>query len=94
MDQLPALIDLARRAVRIARGNLIYAFSYNAVGLYLAATGRLTPVIAAALMVLSSAVVVLNSSRLREPAETPAADRVQPALRSRELEIGVGHGAR
>ena len=61
---LPELVDLARRAVTTARVNLVWACSYNAVGLYLAATGRLTPVLAALAMVLSSAFVVGNSQRL------------------------------
>lgn len=64
LNALPELLDLAERAVHVARGNLAWAFSYNALGLYLACTGRLTPVLAALAMVLSSAAVVLNSSRL------------------------------
>lgn len=64
LSALPDLLDLSRRAVSIARGNLAWAFSYNALGLYLACTGRLTPVFAALAMVLSSVAVVLNSSRI------------------------------
>lgn len=64
LSALPDLLDLAARAVRTARRNLAWAFSYNALGLWLAASGRLTPVFAAAAMVASSALVVLSSSRL------------------------------
>ena len=58
------LVDLARHAVSVARLNLAWAFGYNAIGLGLAVTGRLTPVFAASAMAASSALVVLNSSRI------------------------------
>ena len=58
------LVDLARHAVSVARLNLLWAFSYNAIGLGLAVTGRLTPVFAASAMAASSALVVLNSRRI------------------------------
>jgi cation transport ATPase len=82
---LPELLDLARAAVRVARGNLAWAFAYNAVGLWLAATGRLTPVFAASAMVASSVLVVLNSGRVR--GAVPAPDReAQPPAASRRHE--------
>ncbi len=65
LDVLPGLLDLGRRAVTTARANLVWAFAYNAIGIGLAAAGRLSPIFAASAMVVSSAVVVLNSSRLR-----------------------------
>ena len=65
LHALPEVLDLARRAVRTARANLAWAFAYNAIGLPLAATGRLTPVFAAGAMVVSSVGVVLLSSRLK-----------------------------
>ena len=64
LGELPGLIDLARSAVWTARTNLLWAFGYNAIGLWLAATGRLSPVFAASAMVISSLLVVLNSARL------------------------------
>ena len=63
LGSLPELFDLARRAVRLARGNLAWAFAYNGIGLGLAAAGRLQPILAAAAMVASSVTVVLYSSR-------------------------------
>ncbi len=71
VGELPELFELAHRVVSIARQNLFWAFAYNAVGVALAATGRLTPITAAVAMVASSAAVVLSSSRLasREPGE-------------------------
>ena len=64
LAELPQLFELAHRAVRTARANLAWAFAYNAIGLPLAATGRLTPIFAASAMVVSSLVVVLSSARL------------------------------
>jgi len=63
VEEVPLLLDLACRAVRTARTNLTWAFAYNGFGLWLAATGRLTPVFAAAAMAASSVIVVLNSAR-------------------------------
>lgn len=74
MTALPELLELSKRAVHVARGNLAWAFSYNAVGLYLASTGTLTPVLAALAMVLSSAAVVLNSSSLGKVPSTLAGE--------------------
>ncbi len=64
------LVDSARAASRTTRVNLFWAFGYNAVGIALAATGLLQPVLAAGLMAVSSVVVVANalhSAREREP---------------------------
>jgi hypothetical protein len=74
------LLELARRAVRTARANLAWAFAYNAIGLPLAATGRLTPIFAASAMVVSSLVVVLSSSRLLRDAHGDAPPAVEPVL--------------
>jgi len=65
LDRIPILIDLSRRTVRIIRQNLGWAFFYNLAALPLAATGRVNPGLAAALMMFSSISVVLNSLRLR-----------------------------
>jgi heavy metal translocating P-type ATPase len=57
-------LDLARRTFRIVRQNLFWAFAYNTAGITLALTGVLTPIVAAAAMVLSSLSVIGNSRRL------------------------------
>jgi Cu2+-exporting ATPase len=64
LGAVPWLVRLARRSVRIARQNLAWAFLYNAVALALAAGGRLTPVVAAFVMLGSSATVLANARRL------------------------------
>lgn len=54
---LPSAIRRARRIVNHLRGNLRFALGYNLIGMALAAGGVLHPVVAALLMVGSSAVV-------------------------------------
>jgi heavy metal translocating P-type ATPase len=61
------VIDLARRTNRIIRTNLFWAFSYNVVGISLAITGILNPIMAAGAMVISSLCVIGNSLRLKSP---------------------------
>jgi P-type E1-E2 ATPase len=61
---IPWLALYARRTVRAIRANLFWAFFYNVIGVTLAATGRLSPVLAASAMVISSALVTANSLRL------------------------------
>jgi Cu+-exporting ATPase len=63
---VPETIAIAQRTVRTVKQNLVWAFLYNAIGLLLAVTGLLNPLIAAGAMVVSSLSVVLNSMRLRE----------------------------
>ena len=69
-----AAVRLSRRAVRIIRQNLFWAFAYNtaaiplAAGVFYPATGALlSPEVAAAAMALSSISVVANALRLRRP---------------------------
>jgi heavy metal translocating P-type ATPase len=57
-------LDLARRTFRIVRQNLFWAFAYNTVGIALAVTGVLNPILAAGAMALSSVSVIANSRRL------------------------------
>jgi cation transport ATPase len=55
---------LSSRTARVVRQNLFWAFFYNIVGFSLGIAGMLTPIVAAAAMLLSSASVVANSMRL------------------------------
>jgi Cu2+-exporting ATPase len=63
--KLPQVLELARRARRLARQNLAWAFGYNAVALALAACGLLRPIWAALIMLASSVVVIGNAMRVR-----------------------------
>ncbi|MDW8315299.1 MAG: copper-translocating P-type ATPase [Rhodovarius sp.] len=69
LSPLPAAIALARRAQRIARQNIAFAFAYNLVAVPLAVAGQVTPLIAAAVMASSSLIVIGNA--LRAGSEPP-----------------------
>lgn len=79
---VPWMIALSRQTRRVIRQNLFWAFGYNTVGMALAATGMLNPVLAATVMFGSSAFVLWNSRRLAsfELPGTPEFARKPPAL--------------
>jgi P-type Cu+ transporter len=103
-------IRLSRATMRNIRQNLFFALVYNAVGLPLAAGAlyplwglRLSPIIAAAAMALSSLSVVTNASRLRrwhtQPLPEAQSARVHPRVESAAdrapahgTAITAGHG--
>jgi P-type Cu2+ transporter len=63
-------VRTARRSRSIIRQNLAWAIGYNLLALPLAASGMVTPWVAALAMVLSSLTVTLNALRLVAPART------------------------
>jgi len=63
LESLPKAIEIARNIFGAIRGNMIFALTYNIVGMALAACGVLHPIVAALLMVGSSIIVSLRASR-------------------------------
>lgn len=66
--RLVAGVGIARRALRIIRQNLGWAFAYNSVAIPLAMAGWVTPWMAGIGMSASSLLVVLNALRLQKAA--------------------------
>ncbi|AKU07034.1 heavy metal translocating P-type ATPase [Haloferax gibbonsii] len=63
IDAIPEVFSLSAGVNRRIRGNLAWAFGYNAVAIPLAALGVLNPLFAAVAMGTSSLLVVANSAR-------------------------------
>jgi Cu+-exporting ATPase len=98
-------IDLSRATMRNIRQNLFFALAYNAIGipiaagvLYPAFGWRLSPMIAAAAMALSSLSVVGNANRLRRyrptplPAVAPTGEHSRPGARPAPSTSGARSG--
>ncbi|MFY1662894.1 heavy metal translocating P-type ATPase [Pseudomonas sp. Pseu.R1] len=62
---IPAALEISRKTYFKIRQNLFWAFIFNAIGIPLAASGLLSPVIAGAAMALSSVCVVGNALWLK-----------------------------
>jgi Cu2+-exporting ATPase len=67
VQAIPRAVVLARRTRRVVRQNLAWALAYNVVALPLAASGQVTPWMAALGMAGSSLLVTLNALRLARP---------------------------
>lgn len=64
LAQIEWSIKLAKQTMRTVHQNLFWAFSYNTIGIVLAATGLLNPIWSTVAMVGSSLFVISNSLRL------------------------------
>ena len=80
LQALPVAVELARRARRIIRQNLVWAAGYNLTAMPLAAMGWVPPWVAAIGMSASSIFVVLNSLRLMREAAPDAGATLPAAL--------------
>jgi Cu+-exporting ATPase len=72
-------IALSRAVTRKLHQNLFWAFAYNVVGIPLAASGALSPVLAGAAMALSSVSVIGNALLLRRWKPAPVGATSTPA---------------
>lgn len=61
---VPRAFGIARRTLRVVKGNLAFTAAYNLVGLSLAAAGWVPPILAAAAQSLPDVGILANSSRL------------------------------
>ncbi len=66
---LVRLTDGAQRTLNVIRRNIVFALAYNVVGVTLAMSGMLSPLVAALLMPAASLTVVIASWRSRTFAE-------------------------
>ncbi|MFQ6048979.1 MAG: heavy metal translocating P-type ATPase, partial [Phycisphaerae bacterium] len=64
LSRVPFLIRLSRSTTSIIWQNLLFGLAYIVAGQTLSATGYITPVMAAVLHTVASAIVVFNSARL------------------------------
>jgi Cu+-exporting ATPase len=78
LGKVPELFELARKSMRVVGQNLFVAALVNIVGIILAVTGLINPLIAAAAMLFSTLVVASNSLRLSPAVES--SDEQQPLL--------------
>ena len=82
LRELPGAFQVARRATRVIRQNLVWAAAYNLTAMPLAAMGWVPPWAAAIGMSTSSILVVLNSLRIiRAGRMAPVASAAAPAQR-------------
>lgn len=70
LTKLSAVFELSKKTWRVVRQNLFWAFFYNTLGMSLAVTGVLNPIMAAGAMLLSSLSVIGNSMRLNQNRNT------------------------
>jgi Cd2+/Zn2+-exporting ATPase/Cu+-exporting ATPase len=61
---IPQALQIARRTMRVVKGNIAFTAAYNLIGLSLAALGFLSPIFAAAAQSIPDLVILGNSSRL------------------------------
>jgi Cu+-exporting ATPase len=95
LSGLVTAIDLSRATMRNIRQNLVFAFVYNGIGIPIAAGVlypafglRLSPMIAAGAMALSSLSVVANANRLRRFRPRAIPDDVRVPTTDPVVEVG------
>ncbi|HUL38218.1 MAG TPA: cation-translocating P-type ATPase [Thermodesulfobacteriota bacterium] len=64
LEQIPTVVRLSRKALRVIKENIVFAILFNTVLVLLSAEGRMTMILGAVLHQASSLLVILNSMRL------------------------------
>jgi manganese/zinc-transporting P-type ATPase C len=64
LRKITSVVNISRQTMTVVRQNYGLALGTNSIGLYLAATGSINPIIAAILHNLSTILVIVNSTRL------------------------------
>ena len=64
LEQIPTVIRLSRKALRVIKENLAFAIAFNTVLVFLSAQGWMTMILGAILHQASSLLVILSSMRL------------------------------
>jgi len=64
LGKVPQIIDIGRRTVSLIKQNIMIAMAVNIIGVILAASGAINPVLAATIHEGNAMFVVLNSARL------------------------------
>ena len=64
LDNIPRVIRLSRRALRVIKENVVFALVFNTIMVVLSTQGWMTMIVGAVMHQLSSLVVILNSIRL------------------------------
>jgi len=68
---VPESLAIAKRTMRVVRGNLLFSAFYNVIGISLAALGFLPPALAATLQIIPDLGILGNSSRLLKQKQLP-----------------------
>ena len=83
---VPWAVELARMTRKTINRNLFWALAYNTIGIGLAATGKLNPILAAAAMVLSSVLVISESLKLQVAAKALSSSCPSP---NRDVDVAT-----
>jgi manganese/zinc-transporting P-type ATPase C len=75
LRKITSVVNISRQTMTVVRQNYGLALGTNSIGLYLAATGSINPIIAAILHNLSTILVIFNSTRLIGHDPTGRAER-------------------